>query len=174
MEDLRYPIGKFKKTPSPTPQDRQRWIEAIESAPGQLRLAVGGLSAKQLDTPYRPQGWTVRQVVHHLTDSHLNGYVRTKWALTEDNPTIKAYDQARWAEVPEARSGDLELSLPLLESLHRRWSEVLHSFEPDTWSRTFQHPEGGTISLDVNTAIYAWHGAHHIAHITGLRQREGW
>ena len=174
MEDVRYPIGKFEKPQNATPQDRQQWIQAIESAPGQLRQAVEGLSEEQLDTPYRPEGWTIRQVVHHITDSHLNGYVRTKWTLTEDNPAIKAYDQALWAESPEARTGNVELSLPLLESLHRRWSEVLHSFEPDTWSRTFQHPQGGDVSLDVNVALYAWHGAHHIAHITTLRERMGW
>ena len=174
MEDVRYPIGKFEKPQNATPQDRQQWIEAIESAPGQLRQAVAGLSEEQLDTPYRPEGWTIRQVVHHITDSHLNGYVRTKWTLTEDNPAIKAYDQALWAESPEARTGNVELSLPLLESLHRRWSEVLHSFEPATWARTFQHPQGGDVSLDVNVALYAWHGAHHIAHITTLRERMGW
>lgn len=174
MEDLRYPIGKFEMPQNATPQDRQQWIEAIEGAPGQLRQAVAGLSEEQLDTPYRPEGWSVRQVVHHITDSHLNGYVRTKWTLTEDNPAIKAYDQVRWAESPEARAGSLELSLPLLESLHRRWSEVLYSFEPDTWAQTFQHPQLGNVSLDVNVALYAWHGAHHIAHITTLRERMGW
>ena len=174
MEDLRYPIGKFEMPQNATPQDRHRWIEAIENAPVQLRQAVAGLSEEQLDTPYRAEGWTIRQVVHHVTDSHLNGYVRTKWTLTEDNPAIKAYDQVLWAESPEARTGNVELSLPLLESLHRRWSEVLHSFETDTWSRTFQHPQWGDVSLDVNVALYAWHGAHHIAHITTLRERMGW
>ena len=174
MEDLRYPIGRFETPQNATQEDRQRWLEAIESAPGQLRQAVAGLSEEQLDTPYRPEGWTIRQVVHHITDSHLNGYVRTKWTLTEDNPAIKAYDQVRWAESPEARAGNVELSLPLLESLHRRWSEVLHSFEPDTWAQTFQHPQWGAVSLDVNVALYAWHGAHHIAHITTLRERMGW
>ena len=174
MDDLRYPIGKFEMPQNATPQDRRQWIEAIERTPGQLRQAVAGLSEEQLDTPYRPEGWTIRQVVHHITDSHLNGYVRTKWTLTEDNPAIKVYDQALWAESPEAKAGDVELSLPLLESLHRRWSEVLHSFQPDTWSRTFQHPQWGDVSLDVNVALYVWHGAHHIAHITTLRERRGW
>ena len=174
MEDSRYPIGRFQMPQNATQEDRQRWIEAIENAPGQLRQAVAGLSDEQLDTPYRPQGWTIRQVVHHITDSHLNGYVRTKWALTEDNPAIKTYKQTRWADSPEARSGDVELSLPLLESLHRRWTVVLHSFQTEDWSQTFQHPEWGTVPLDVNVALYAWHGAHHIAHITTLRERKGW
>ena len=174
MEDLRYPIGQFEMPQNATTQDRQQWIKAIESTPEQLRQAVAGLSEEQLDTRYRPEGWTIRQVVHHIADSHLNGYVRTKWTLTEDNPAIKFYDQARWAESPEARTGNVELSLPLLESLHRRWSEVLRSFEPDTWSRTFQHPEWGDVSLDVNVALYVWHGTHHIAHITTLRARMGW
>ena len=174
MEDFRYPIGRFERPEKATREVRQQWIEAIESAPGQLQQAVAGLSQEQLDTPYRPRGWTIRQVVHHITDSHLNGYVRTKWALTEDNPAIKTYEQNRWAESPEARTGDVELSLPLLESLHGRWSVLLRSFEPETWSQTFQHPDWGTVSLDFNVALYAWHGAHHIAHITTLRKRNGW
>lgn len=174
MEDLRYPIGRFEKPENPTPADRRQWIEAMENTPKEVREAVSGLSEQQLDTPYRPEGWTVRQVVHHITDSHLNGYVRTKWVLTEDNPVIKTYDQRLWAELPEGRSGALELSLPLLESLHRRWCETLRAADSAAWSRTFQHPEWGAVPLEFMVALYAWHGAHHIAHIRGLRERQNW
>ncbi len=174
MEVLRYPIDRFQMPRDATPELLQQWIEAIEAAPGQLREAVAGLSEEQLDTPYRPDGWTIRQVVHHIADSHLNAYLRTKWALTEDNPTIKTYEQNRWAESPDDRNGNVELSLPLVQALHRRWSFLLRSFEPETWSRTFEHPELGNVDLTVHVALYAWHGAHHIAHITGLRAREGW
>ena len=174
MEDLRYPIGKFEMPQNTTGGDRRQWIATIESAPGELRQAIAGLSAEQLDTPYRSDGWTVRQVVHHLTDSHLNGYVRTKWILTEDDPGIKAYDQTLWAELSDARSGDVELSLPLLESLHGRWCETLRALPEEAWARTFQHPQWGSVPMDTNVALYAWHGAHHIAHINGLRARQGW
>ncbi len=174
MEELRYPIGRFKPPRDANPETRRQWTEAIESAPAQLRAAVSGLSDQQLDTPYRPRGWTLRQVVHHVADSHLNSYIRMKLALTEQNPEIGTYQQDRWAELSDSRSGDLELSLPLLEALHRRWTAVLRSFGPATWAQSFRHPELGQVSLDMSTALYAWPGTHHTAHIMSLRERRGW
>jgi hypothetical protein len=172
--DLRYPIGKFKFEESITEDQRQRFIDQIEGTPAELRVAVQGLSLEQLDTPYRPGGWTVRQVVHHLPDSHLNSYARFKLALTEDEPTIKPYYEERWAELDDARNAPIEISLTLLESLHRRWVLLLRSLAPQEFARTFKHPELGVVSLDKNINLYAWHGRHHVAHITSLRERMGW
>ncbi|HLI30711.1 MAG TPA: putative metal-dependent hydrolase, partial [Terriglobia bacterium] len=146
----------------------------IEEVPARLRAAVKGLSDAQLDTPYREGGWTVRQVVHHLADSHMNSYVRFRLALTESEPTIKTYDQTRWAELRDARTAPVEPSLALLESLHKRWVLLLKSLEAADFSRTFRHPDRGTMTLDQNLALYAWHGRHHVAHITSLRERMGW
>lgn len=174
MEDLRYPIGKFGVDPEVTDAKRRRWIEEIAGTPAALRAAVAGLSEAQLDTPYRPGGWTVRQVAHHLPDSHLNAYVRFKLALTEAEPTVKTYDEAAWAELADGRTAPVELSLALLESLHRRWVLVLRSLFPGDFARTFRHPEWGTVSLDWYLQQYAWHGRHHVAHITSLRGRMGW
>jgi hypothetical protein len=178
MEDLQYPIGKFQWEGADgiaTSEDgTARWIDEIAAAPEQLRAAVAGLSAKQLDTPYRPGGWTVRQVAHHLPDSHLNSYVRFRLALTEPEPTILPYDEARWAELSDARTAPVEVSLALLESLHARWTLLLRSLEPADWARRFRHPEIGLVTLERNAALYAWHGRHHIAQISSLRRRMGW
>ena len=149
-------------------------LEDIEQTPARLRAAVRGLNDHQLDTPYREGGWTVRQVVHHVPDSHMNSYVRFKLALTEDEPTICPYMENLWAELPEARSAPIELSLSLLESLHKRWILVLRGIKPADWKRNLRHPELGLVSLEKNLAIYAWHGKHHVAHITSLRERMGW
>ncbi len=154
---------------------RQQWMTDIAAAPAQLRAAVAGLTPAQLDTPYRDDGWTVRQVVHHLPDSHLNAYTRIKLALTEDEPTIKPYEEARWAELPDARGGEIEPSLSLLESLHQRWLMLLRQLSSSDFDRRFRHPEHGRIfGLNEVLAMYAWHGRHHVAHITSLRQRMGW
>ena len=174
MEDLRYPVGQFAADADVTEEKRRRWIGEIANTPDTLRAAVHGLSAEQLDTPYRPGGWTVRQVVHHLPDSHLNAYVRFKLALTEAEPTVKTYDEAAWAELSDGRTAPVEISLALLESLHRRWVLVLRSLFPGDYSRTFRHPEWGTVTLDWYLQQYAWHGRHHVAHITSLRERMGW
>jgi uncharacterized damage-inducible protein DinB len=172
--DLRYPIGRFKFEESITEEQLQRFIHQIEGTPAKLRAAVQGLSLEQLDTPYRPGGWTVRQVVHHLPDSHLNSYIRFKLALTEDEPTIKPYHEDKWAELDDARNAPIEISLALLESLHRRWVLLLRSLARQELARTFKHPELGVVSLDKNISLYAWHGRHHVAHITSLRERLDW
>jgi uncharacterized damage-inducible protein DinB len=174
MTDLRYPIGKFSFEGSNSEDERVRLIDQIASAPARLREAIDGLSPEQLDTPYRPEGWTVRQLVHHVPDSHLNSYARFKLALTEDEPTIKDYREDRWAELADARSGPVETSLALLDSLHKRWVTMLRSMSPDQFERSFRHPELGLVSLDRNLSLYAWHGRHHVAHITSLRERMGW
>src|SRR5258707_12281800 len=170
ISDLRYPIGKFSFPDAVTPDDRVRFVDQIADAPARLKAAIPGLSDQQLDTAYRPGGWTVRQVVHHVPDSHLNSYIRFRWALTEDQPTIKTYQEDLWAELPDARTAPAELSLVLLESLHRRWVALLGSLSEQDWKRSFRHPEFGLISLEKNAALYAWHGRHHVAHITGLRE----
>jgi len=172
--DLRYPIGRFKFEESITEEQRRRFIDQIEGTPAELRSVVQGLSPEQLDTPYRPGGWTVRQVVHHLPDSHLNSYTRFKLALTEDEPTIKPYHEDRWAELEDSRNAPIEMSLMLLEALHRRWVLLLRSLSPPEFARTFKHPELGVVRLDKNISLYAWHGRHHVAHITSLRERMGW
>jgi hypothetical protein len=172
--DLRYPIGPFQYDGPLVAEQRQHLIDQIEAAPGTLRAAVEGLSPAQLDTPYRPGGWTVRQVVHHLPDSHLNSYMRFRLALTEDEPTIKPYFEDRWAELDDARHAPIDISLDLLESLHRRWVLLLRSLTVHHLARTFVHPELGIVSLDKNISLYAWHGRHHVAHITSLRERMGW
>jgi hypothetical protein len=175
MDDLKYPIGRFRYTGDGSPARREQWIGEIAGAPAQLRTAVAGLSPAQLDTPYRPDGWTVRQVVHHLPDSHLNAYTRIKLALTEEEPTIKPYEEARWAELPDARTGPVEPSLALFESLHQRWLLLLRNLRAPDFARQFRHPEHDRVfGLDEVLAMYAWHGKHHVAHITSLRQRMGW
>lgn len=171
--DLRYPIGKFQPVENIADAQRRAFIAAIAETPEKLKAAVAGLNERQLDTPYRPRGWTVRQVVHHVPDSHMNAFVRFKLALTEDNPTIKTYDEARWAELADAKT-PVEPSLLLLESLHKRWILLLNSLTPTEWQRTFRHPELGTMTLDKNLQLYAWHGRHHVAHITALRERNNW
>jgi len=174
MEDLRFPIGKFDRTRPNTPDERKKLIETIAEAPERLQQAVTGLNGKQLDTPYREGGWTVRQVVHHLADSDLNAYVRFKLALTEDNPTIKPFKEAAWADLADSRVTPIDVSLALLENLHSRWVVLLRSMKAEDWERKLTHPENGVMSLDKMLGLYAWHGVHHEAHITGLRQRNQW
>lgn len=172
--ELRFPIGRFEHIDELGPEERVRKIAHIKSAPLRLEQALKGLNDLQLDTPYRSGGWTVRQVVHHLPDSHLNGYLRMKWALTEDEPTIKPYNQDAWSTLPDAKSGSIAMSLALLDAVHRRWAHLLGSMTPDQYHRKMHHPESGTMTLDCVLAEYAWHGRHHIAHITSLRDRRGW
>ena len=174
MSDLRYPVGKFHFDGPPTDEQRKKFIDEIAQAPANLRIAVKGLSDQQLDTPYRPDGWTVRQVVHHVPDSHLNAYVRFKLALTEDEPTIKPYEQQLWAELSDTKETPIEISLTMVDALHDRWVRLLRSLQPRDWQRTFRHPELGMVSLEKNLALYSWHGQHHVRHITALREREGW
>jgi len=172
--DLAYPIGKFDFHQPVDPAARPQLIATLAGAPLLFRQAVTGLDDAQLDTPYRPGGWTVRQVVHHLADSHINSYVRFRLALTEDQPAVKGYDQKTWAELPDARTAPVEVSQRLLERLHRRWVSLLESLSSDDFARCFRHSELGLVRLDTNLALYAWHSRHHTAHITGLRQRLGW
>jgi uncharacterized damage-inducible protein DinB len=173
-QDLRYPIGKFHFEGPLTDEQKQKCVDQIEQAPTHLRAAVKGLPDSQLDTPYRPEGWSVRQLAHHIPDSHLNAYIRFKLALTEDAPTIKPYAEDRWAQLADSRTTPIEVSLTLLDSLHYRWIRLLRSLQPDDWKRTFRHPELGEVSLEKNLALYAWHGRHHVAQITNLRERNGW
>lgn len=175
MDELRFPIGLFEYKGEITQEQLQQWMADIESTPRRLREAVAGLSDDQLDTPYRPGGWTVRQVVHHVADSHINSYTRFKLALTEEEPTIRPYYEDRWAELSDGKSAPVELSLALLDALHSRWMILLGSLHREQLSRAFVHPESGnTIRLDWNVGNYAWHGNHHIAHISRLRDRMGW
>jgi DinB family protein len=174
MNDLCYPIGKFAYDGSPSEAQREKLIEDIAQTPTSLRAAVRGLTAQQLDTPYREGGWSVRQVTHHVPESHMNAYIRFKLALTEKEPTIKPYEQDRWAELPDVSFTPIETSLSLLESLHERWVRLLRLLQPEQWKRTFRHPEMGVVPLEKNLALYSWHGRHHVAHITELRKRMGW
>jgi len=174
MEDMRFPVGKFHYDGPLTPEQQKSFLEAIAQTPAQLRAAIKGLSDSQLDTPYRPEGWTVRQVVHHVPDSHLNAYVRFKLALTEEDPTIKPYAEDRWAELADTKATPVEVSLTLTDSLHDRWVHLLRSLAPEQWKRTFRHPEMGPMTLEKTLALYAWHGRHHVAHITQLRKRMSW
>lgn len=174
MEDMRYPIGRFQPPGDVTPDDVAGWIEDIAALPAGMRDAVDGLNDAHLDTPYRPDGWTVRQVVHHVPESHMNCYIRFKWALTEDEPLIKAYDEVTWAELSDNRTAPIAPSLALLDALHARWAVALRALTPEQWNRAFQHPESGKTVLNRAVGMYAWHGRHHVAHITKLREREGW
>ncbi len=174
MTDPRYPIGKFSYDGPPTPEQRKKLIEDIEHCPAALRSAVRGLSPQQIETPYREGGWTVRQLVHHVPESHMNAYIRFKLALTEEQPTIKPYAEELWAQLPDVGPTPLDLSLALLESLHGRFVILLRSMEPADWKRSFKHPELGLVPLEKNLALYAWHGRHHVAHVTELRKRMAW
>jgi uncharacterized damage-inducible protein DinB len=174
MSDPRYPIGKFHYEGSMNEGQKQAYLDDIAQTPAKLREAVKGISDVQLDTPYRPGGWTVRQVVHHVPDSHLNSYVRFKLALTEDEPTIKPYAEDRWAELADTKATPIEVSLTLLDSLHDRWVRLLRSLTAEEWKRTFRHPDLGPMTLEKTLALYAWHGRHHVAHVTELRARSGW
>lgn len=169
--DLRYPVGPF--TLPQSADEAPEWIETIERAPADLRRAAAGLTDAQLDTPYRDGGWTARQVVHHLPDSHANGYIRHKLALTEESPVIRPYIESRWAELEDSKA-PVELSLRLLEALHARWAIVLRCLDAADLERAYQHPEMGRLTMFQSIANYAWHSRHHIAHITSLRERMGW
>jgi hypothetical protein len=171
--NLSFPIGKFSGERL-NAGNRRKILLDIAELPGRVRDAVEGLSDSQLDTPYRPEGWTVRQVVHHLVDSHVNSYIRTRFALTLNEPTIMAYDENVWANLSDARSGPVEPSLLILDGLHARWVRLLESLSEADWARKFTHPENGVLTIDKNIPIYAWHGRHHTAHITELRKRMGW
>ncbi len=172
--DLRYPIGPYQSKKTLSEEERRRAVEDIAEMPRRLRAAVASLSPDQLDTPYRPGGWTVRQVVHHVPDSHMNAYTRFRLALTEDEPTIKPYDEGRWAELEDARKAPPEISLDLLEALHQRWVLLLRAMKPADFARTLKHPERGVMTLDDMLGLYGWHSRHHVAHITLLRERMGW
>lgn len=174
MNDVRYPIGKPDVKLQYTPKEREKLIDEIAAAPSRLRDAAAGLSASQLGTPYRDGGWSVRQVVHHVPDSHLNAYIRTKLALTEHEPTIKPYDEAAWAALDDSRTTPVETSLAFLERLHERWVNLLRSMSDADFAKTFRHPEHGVRTIDWMVGLYAWHGRHHTAHITSLRERMGW
>lgn len=173
MSDPRYPIGKWNREPL-TPAKKNQWIEDIAAAPALLRAAVKGLTPQQLDTPYRDGGWTVRQVVHHVPESHMNSYIRFKLALTEDVPTIKPYMEDRWAQTADVSNTPIEVSLALLENLHTRWVILLKSLADHDFERKFRHPEMGEMTLGLTLGLYSWHGKHHVAHITALRERMGW
>jgi len=174
MSDARYPIGRFTPDQDPTPETRAKHIQEIASLPAQMRQAATGLTPEQLDTPYRENGWTVRQVVHHMPDSHMSAYIRFKLALTEDVPTIKAYDEAAWAKLKDSELTPIEVSLTLLEAVHIRWVTLLKSLKPEDFGRKFNHPDAGSQTLDRTLALYGWHGRHHLTHITSLRQRMKW
>jgi uncharacterized damage-inducible protein DinB len=172
--DPRYPIGKYSQPQQVTPALRQSAISTVADAPAKFRAALKGLDDRQLDTPYREGGWTLRQVAHHVPDSHMNAYVRWKLALTENEPTIKPYEEARWADLADTKSTPIEVSLVLLDSLHDRWVRILRSQSQEEFARTFRHPEHGVRTLDWMLFLYAWHGQHHTAHVTELRKQKGW
>jgi len=171
--EANYPIGHYQYDGQITASIIDKWINDIEELPVLLQNAVKDLNDNQLDTPYRMGGWTIRQVVHHVADSHLNAYGRFKLALTEDQPIIKSYDQEKWAELPDSTL-PVTISLSLLDALHKRWVTLLRSLTPSELEKTFIHPESGEVSVGKNIGIYAWHGRHHLAHITSLRSRKGW
>jgi len=174
MSDPRYPIGPFSHSGPLTPEQRLAAMEAIENLPIELRKAVRGLGEAQLATPYREGGWTVRQLVHHVADSHINAWCRFRLTLTEDNPTIRPYEEQLWAELPDGANAPIGISLAILDALHARWAMLLRSLGPEQFSRPFVHPSSGTHDLDWLLACYAWHGAHHTAHVTELRKARGW
>jgi hypothetical protein len=172
--DPSYPIGRYEAPDSLDAGRRAEWLRQIAETLARFREAVRGLDDAQLDTPYRPGGWTARQVVHHMADSHVNAYIRFRVALTENQPAIKPYDQDAWAELADARALPVEVSLGILDGIHRRWVALAESLAEADFARTFIHPERGVVRLDANLAMYAWHGRHHAAHILGLRDRMGW
>ena len=174
LEQLRYPVGRFDASGPILSDQRDLWITELEVVPERLRAAVDRLSEVQLDTPYRPGGWTVRQVIHHLPDSHMNSYIRFRLALTEDAPTIRTYNETLWAELPDAKAGPVEPSLSLLAALHLRWTALLRSLAEQQFVRTFIHPELGSVRLDTALGLYAWHSRHHLAQIEDLRLRNNW
>ena len=172
--DPRYPIGRFARPTEFTNESRAFAATAIAEAPARFRAALAGLSEAQLDMPYREGGWTVRQLVHHVADSHMNAYIRTRLALTEENPTIKPYEEQLWAELPDAKTVPVEVSLTLIDAMHARWTGLLEMLSDAQWSRPMSHPVNGPMTLEMMTALYAWHSNHHVAHITELRRSQGW
>ena len=174
LDLLRFPVGRFKAIPNPSSEDRKSWIEAISDCPSQLRAAVEGFVDTQYDTPYREGGWTVRQLVHHIYDSHSNAFIRIRLALTQDNPRINAYDQDAWAHLTDSLTVPAEISLGMIDGLHLRWVVMMQGMTADQFSRMLDHPESGPMSLDFMVQLYAWHCLHHVRHITALRERKGW
>ncbi len=172
--DLRYPVGKWKKKGPFTNAQRHEMIASIAAAPESYRAATAGLTEAQLNTPYRNGGWTVRQTIHHVADSHMNAYIRFRLGITEAEPTVKPYDEKTWAELFDARTAPVEISLGLIDGVHKRWVMLLETVREIDFNRNVRHPEHGTMSLDDLMALYEWHGRHHAAHITALRQRNGW
>jgi len=172
--DPRYPVGNFEMPTQVTAIARGDAIREIASVPEKLRAAVKGLNDTQLDTPYREGGWTLRQVVHHVADSHLNAYIRLRLALTETEPTIKPYEEGAWAKLEDAQHGPVEVSLRLIDPLHERWVRLLQSLKTEDFARTLRHPDHGVRTVDWLAFLYAWHGRHHTAHITELRKQKGW
>ncbi len=171
--DLRFPVGKFERPETITEDDRLNAIASIAEMPEQLRNAVEGLNSEQLNTPYREDGWTVRQLVHHIADSHMNAFIRIRLALTEDWPTIKPYDEKAWATLHDAVA-PVEWSLELIEALHARWVMMLQALTEEQWTRGYRHPESGETTVELATLIYGWHSRHHVAHITHLRTTKRW
>jgi uncharacterized damage-inducible protein DinB len=174
MSDVRYPIGPWSRDAAFTPEKRRDWTRQIADLPKNLHAAVDGLSDEQLDTPYRPGGWTVRQTVHHIADSHLNAYVRFRLTLTEDEPTIRPYDQDSWAQLSDSVRAPVTPSLRMVDGLHDRWCALLESLSDADFGRRLRHPEAGVLTLTELLSLYSWHGRHHVAHITGLRREHGW
>src|SRR3954464_4008925 len=174
IEELRYPVGKFQRKESISASERSAMIQGVAQTPAKLRGAVKGLSPAQLATPYRPEGWTVLQLVHHVADSHANAYIRFKLALTENEPTIKTYDEKKWAELEDSRTTPVEVSLAMTDAVHHRWNLLMMATKPADFARTLRHPEMGPMNLDALLQLYYWHGQHHVAHITKLRERSHW
>ena len=175
LQHLRFPIGQFKKPAAHTPALQNEWLSAIDALPGWLDVCIENLDAAQLDTPYREGGWTVAQVIHHLGDSHMNAFIRLKLALTEQDPIVRPYNETEWAKTPEYNSVPVNISITMLHALHRRWTALLRSLKPEGWERCYFHPEHDRyVPLWEQTAMYAWHGRHHMEQIRGLRHRMGW
>lgn len=175
IDKLKYPIGRLDKNQAFTEKNRRKWIKTIKKLPKRLNKTVSKLNDQQLDTPYRPGGWTVRQVIHHMADSHVNSYIRFRWALTEDSPMIKAYEEKSWAELPDAKDSDIDASLLMLGGIHERWTRLLESMSEEDFARELGHPEWkNNLSLNFMCSLYAWHCKHHLAHITELIKRKGW
>jgi uncharacterized damage-inducible protein DinB len=171
LEKLKYPIGRYQAEENIDKAAVKKFINEIELLPERLANAVKGLTLQQLQTPYRPEGWTIQQVVHHIADSHMNSYIRFKLALTEDKPLIKPYDEKLWAELPDSRVVDINVSLDLIKSLHKRWTDLLKQLTEADLNKEFLHPESGMKKLNETICHYAWHGNHHLAHITSLKER---
>jgi hypothetical protein len=173
-EDLRFPMGKFDSTQEVNSEMRSGFIQTIEVLPYKFRQAVKGLNNEQIDTPYRPEGWTVRQLVHHIADSHINSFCRFKLGLSEDTPTIKPYDEASWAEMADSKNAPIDLSLNMIDGVHARWALLLKSMSDADFDRNINHPERGSMSLNSMLSLYDWHSKHHTAHVTKLRERNNW